>query len=674
MPEAEDVLLEAAERATHWVRVAWERRRGASARDEPSSTNAAQRRLATWQTAWLGRSWPIAPAAARPAPGPLARRIRRLPPWTAQQGEAPFTDGGQIWLPRHWLEGAREEAQPDRGLLATLGLARRLARGSVPGSAPGGRLARDLAWLAEGALGDAALTRAWPGLAPALHALRREAIAMRPHLARLRPAEREVESWLRALLETPPDRLPPSLADGLDPESAPGDVSAFATERARAMGNAPGGYRGCAPVAHWGVDHPAGVEPTDAAGRATSGGSRPRRSARLQRPLGRRAPEPDPERPGPFVLPFADPQLTVDDPGGRVRPPDRGHDEDLETLAEEMGRLEDLTVVRHDVPVRETLEDGGAPASTHPASTAVGSDRGGPVWLYPEWDAGRVAYRNPGCRVRELPPAEDDAGWAERALAARRVLLVRLRRQLEGFRPRRQRLRRQPDGDDVDLAGWVDDWTNRRAGRTPEGRVYTQERPRRREVAVTLLLDASGSTESWLSGRQRVIDVVKEAALAFGEALATVGDRFAMLAFSGQGAADVRVRVLKRFREAPGPTVQRRIGALEPDAFTRLGGALRHATAGLAREHARARLLLVLSDGKPQDEDGYEGRYGIEDVRQAVAEARLQGVRVFGITVDREGPTYLPRLFGAHRYTVIWNAEALPERLPAIYRRLTAGA
>lgn len=67
-------------------------------------------------------------------------------------------------------------------------------------------------------------------------------------------------------------------------------------------------------------------------------------------------------------------------------------------------------------------------------------------------------------------------------------------------------------------------------------------------------------------------------------------------------------------------------------------------------------------------------RYGIEDVRQAVAEARLQGVRLFGITVDREGPAYLPRLFGPHAYTVIWDAEALPERLPAIYRKLTAGA
>jgi nitric oxide reductase NorD protein len=463
--------------------------------------------------------------------------------------------------------------------------------------------------------------------------------------------------------------------EGLDPGSAPEDVVALATKRAGALDDSRGGYRGCAPVAHWGVDHPrtAGGA-ADAGGELVRSGSRPRRSARLPRPLVRRTPEPDAgERPGPFVLPFGDPHLTVEDPGGLVRLPDRGHDEDLETLAEEMGRLEELAVVRSDAPVRETLEDGDTPGSARPQDLAPESDPGH-VWSYPEWDGGRAAYRDPGCRVRELPPAGEDAGWAETVLAARRALLTRLRRQLEGLQPRRQRLRRQPDGDDLDLAAWVDDWANRRAGHAPEDRIYTHERPRRREVAVTLLLDASGSTESWLSGRQRVIDVVKEAALAFSEALATVGDRFAMLAFSGQGAADVRVRVLKRFQEPPGPTTRRRIGALEPDAFTRLGGALRHATAGLAREHARAKLLLVLSDGKPQDEDGYEGSYGIEDVRQAVAEARLQGVRVFAITVDREGPSYLPRLFGPHGYTVIWNAELLPEHLPAIYRRLTAGA
>jgi nitric oxide reductase NorD protein len=673
VPEAEDVLLEAAERATWAIRAVWERRRGTPNPGERAAASAAQRRLAAWQTAWLGRSWPVATAIARAAPGPLARRIRRLPPWTDREGSVPFTDGRQIWLPRMWLEEPGEGGFPHRALLTTLGLARRLARRSVV-AAPAHSLARDLWWLAEGALGDVALAHAWPGLAPALRAIRHEALETRPRLARLHPVEQTVERWVRTLLAASPEQSARALVDGLEPRSDPAAIAAFATRWAVEFGQTPVRYRGSAPVPHWGIYHPLVAEGAEAvAPGARSRSSRPRRGAKLPRPLVRRQPDPSAaERPGPFLLPFADPHLSVDDPGGLVRPPDGSRDEDPETLAEELARLGQLPVTRDDAWVHETIDDGSPMESTGSRGAAHGSAK--PMWLYPEWDCARNAYRNPGCCVRELAPSGADGGWAEAVLAARRILLARLRRQLDGLRPGRQRLRRQLDGDDLDLSAWVDDWADRRAERAPADRVYTREQPRRRDVAVTLLLDASGSTESWLAERHRVIDVVKEAALVFAEALTTLGDRFALLAFSGQSAADVRVRVLKQFDEPAGPPIRRRIGAIEPDAFTRLGGALRHATAGLARERARARLLLLLSDGKPQDEDGYEGTYGIEDVRQAVAEARLQGVRVFGLTVDREGASYLPRLFGPHGYTVIWNAEALPDRLPAVYRRLTVGA
>jgi nitric oxide reductase NorD protein len=676
VPEAEDVLLEAAERATHLVRAAWARHAGPPSRGESrAATSALHRRLLVWQAAWLGRSWPVESVDPRPAPGAFTRWMRRLPPWAVRDRTAPFTDGLRICLPRPWRAGRSEHAEDDPVLIATLGLARRLARAEGFASAPAPGLARDLWWIAEGALGDAALARAWPGLAAPLRALRRSALADRPTTAGMRATEQAVERWIRELLDAEPDAATDDLLDGLDADASPGAVAAFAERRRSRLAAAADGYRGFAPVNHWGADHGfttrAGVPPSAAdASRARA----PRRGTRLPRPLRRRAPEPDAdERPGPFVLPFADPHLTVDDPGASRRPADQGRDEDLETLAEEIARLEELPAVRNDASVREILESPGAAGGADPRPARLPAD-GAPVWLYPEWDATRRAYRRPGCRVRELPAPADDAGWSDAVLRTRRSLLVRLRSQLESIRPRRERLRRQPYGDDFDVAAWVEDWADRHADRPPSGRIYTREDTRRRDVAVTLLLDASGSTESWLAGRQRVIDVVKEAALVFAEALSVLGDRFALYAFSGQGAADVRMPVLKRFEEPAGPAVRHRIGALESDAFTRLGGAVRHATAGLARQRARARLLLVLSDGRPQDEDGYEGRYGIEDVRQAVAEARLQGVHVFAITVDREGPAYLPRLFGPFGYTVIWNAEALPDRLPGIYRRLTAGA
>jgi nitric oxide reductase NorD protein len=133
------------------------------------------------------------------------------------------------------------------------------------------------------------------------------------------------------------------------------------------------------------------------------------------------------------------------------------------------------------------------------------------------------------------------------------------------------------------------------------------------------------------------------------------------------------LQVLKRFDEAAGiREVHRRIAGLEPDGYTRAGAAIRHATADLARQAARHRLLLLLSDGRPNDVDQYEGRYGVEDTRTAVAEARLQGVHVFCLTVDREAPRYATRVFGRD-FAVLSRAERLPTVLTALLRDLIRG-
>ena len=163
-----------------------------------------------------------------------------------------------------------------------------------------------------------------------------------------------------------------------------------------------------------------------------------------------------------------------------------------------------------------------------------------------------------------------------------------------------------------------------RAGATVDGRLYVERRPSRRELAVALLADVSASTDGWVSSNRRIVDVEKEALLVVCEALDALGDRYGIFAFSGEGAADVSVLTLKSFGEARNLTVERRIAALDSDRYTRMGAAIRHVTAALGREHTSRRLLLILSDGKPNDVDVYEGRYGVEDTRQAVAEASVR--------------------------------------------------
>jgi nitric oxide reductase NorD protein len=154
------------------------------------------------------------------------------------------------------------------------------------------------------------------------------------------------------------------------------------------------------------------------------------------------------------------------------------------------------------------------------------------------------------------------------------------------------------------------------------------------------------------------------------EALDALGDRFALFAFSSEGADHVDVLRLKAFEERPGVLNRRQIAALDSDGYTRLGGALRHVTAMLCRESAASRLLLLLSDGKPNDIDAYEGRYGVEDTRQAVAEARLQGITVFCLTVDREAPRYAQRIFGNRGFAVLHKPEQLPGVVVEVLRDL----
>src|SRR5690606_20509613 len=171
-----------------------------------------------------------------------------------------------------------------------------------------------------------------------------------------------------------------------------------------------------------------------------------------------------------------------------------------------------------------------------------------------------------------------------------------------------------------------------------------------RNLAVTLLIDISGSTDSWVASTRRIIDVEREALLLVSVALDCLGEPWSIQAFSGEGPDAVIVRKIKDFAEGCSNEVALRISSLEPEHYTRAGAAIRHASRDLLQQPASHRLLLVLSDGKPNDRDIYEGQYGVEDMRQAVTEATLQGISAFCLTIDRQAPAYLPRIFGAHNY------------------------
>lgn len=288
--------------------------------------------------------------------------------------------------------------------------------------------------------------------------------------------------------------------------------------------------------------------------------------------------------------------------------------------------------------------------------------------LYPEWNYRSRSYMQDHCRVVLGVATEAGETWTPDAAMLRRIRHVR--RQFEAFRPRHEILRAQPDGHDLDLDAMVRAQCDLRAGTGLVERVHLAMRPQKHDLAVTLLVDVSLSTDAWIGGH-RVLDVEKEAILVLAHGLAACGDHHNILTFTSRKRSWVRLETIKSFAEPMSAQIERRIASLRPGYYTRIGAAIRHATTELAKQPQRKKLLIILTDGKPNDVDHYEGRFAIEDTCKAVQEARRLGLSVFGVTVDAAAHSYLPALFGHGGFAAVSNIKRLPAALPALYRQLT---
>lgn len=293
----------------------------------------------------------------------------------------------------------------------------------------------------------------------------------------------------------------------------------------------------------------------------------------------------------------------------------------------------------------------------------------GPGVHLPEWHWKTQTLVNDHCcaqllEAKQPAPFEPAPGL--------QIVARRMRRKLEILRDQPRHLHAQHQGDELDLDAWVQWHTQRRAmtSISDNARIYSQRQKVERSLSCLLLADLSLSTDAWANNEQRVIDVIRDALYVFGEALNGLGDPFAMLGFSSVRRQHVRMHLLKRFQEAWTPQVQARVGAIKPGYYTRMGAAIRYAVKGLSTRPERQRLLLLLTDGKPNDLDVYEGRHGLEDTRQAVLEAKAAGLIPFCVTIDQEAHDYLPALFGQHGFTVVHNPAELTTRLSAVYAQL----
>ncbi|MFA7269040.1 MAG: VWA domain-containing protein [Sterolibacterium sp.] len=290
-----------------------------------------------------------------------------------------------------------------------------------------------------------------------------------------------------------------------------------------------------------------------------------------------------------------------------------------------------------------------------------------PGRLYDEWDYRRKAYRRDWCHLYEADVPAGAADYVETVNKRHAALIRQLRRRFEMLRGENRLLGRQSEGEEIDLDALVDAMADRRSGVEPSARLFCRRIRNQRSLAAMFMIDMSGSTKGWVN------DAEREALVMLCEALESLGDTYAVYGFSGWTRTRCDIYRIKRFDECYGPAVCARIAGVEAKDYTRMGVAIRHLTQLLLRQSARHRLLVTLSDGRPDDfGDEYRGRYGIEDTRRALQEAREQGVRSYCVTIDRHGADYLSHMYGAARYTVLADVKKLPLKIAEIYRRLAS--
>jgi nitric oxide reductase NorD protein len=285
--------------------------------------------------------------------------------------------------------------------------------------------------------------------------------------------------------------------------------------------------------------------------------------------------------------------------------------------------------------------------------------------FYNEWDYRRQHYRKNWCVLRELEvhPANDP--FVERTLEKYRGLVSHLRKTFEALRGEDKLLRRRNNGDDIDLDAAIEAYADMRHGMEMSERLFVSRHKLDRNIAVMFMIDMSGSTKGWVNEAER------ESLVLLCEALEILGDRYAIYGFSGMTRKRCELFRVKGLAEPYANTVKARVSGIRPQDYTRMGVIIRHLSHLLSEVDARTKLLLTLSDGKPDDYDGYGGDYGIEDTRQALIEAKQLGIHPFCITIDTEARDYLPHMYGPVNYALVDKVNKLPLKVAEIYRRLT---
>lgn len=287
---------------------------------------------------------------------------------------------------------------------------------------------------------------------------------------------------------------------------------------------------------------------------------------------------------------------------------------------------------------------------------------------YNEWDYKNRMYKQNFCKVFPKRVENKFSDYATKTLKQNEKTKRDLIKLFNQIHNEYEKVERVIAGEEIDLDSTVDVFNDILSKKTPNEKIYTTKRKRKKDLSVLILMDTSLSADGY-TNNEKVLDVEKTSVLLFGEVLNEFGISFQIDTFSSRTRNNCSYKNIKKFNES-WLTTRNRIGSIEAEDYTRIGTALRHAGTELEKEKTNRKWIILLSDGKPNDYDTYEGNYGIEDVKKALSELSNKHIHTFSLAIEAQAKYYLPQMFGHNNYNILSKPADLPFAFGKFYKKI----
>ncbi len=340
--------------------------------------------------------------------------------------------------------------------------------------------------------------------------------------------------------------------------------------------------------------------------------------------------------------------------------------DDLQSHYDAMNELKLKWTVRVDDPVHavyqaEFMENTSVIESSEEKSEAL-------TISYPEWNYRNRNYRENHCKVYPEVLNTTHSTYYHQTISKHHLLLLHIRKMIASYHNKLTAFKGQKDGPELDIDALTDMYVDLYSGKTPRENIYINSFKREKELGILLLIDSSLSSDGYADGN-RIIDVAKEVSILFGEVLHEYNIDFSIASFHSHTRNHIQYNIAKEFHET-WQSAKFKIGAIQPSGYTRIGGALRHAARTFEKSQAKNKWLILLSDGKPNDYDTYEGRYGVQDVKQSLHELKQVNVNSYAFAIEAQAKYYLPQMFGQNHYQILSSPDLLFHSLVRLFEKI----